>query len=68
MVYQIVGTCLSIMFIVPVLIRKRSLILVKILDLIQISSYFKFIVGYCPYRHVWLYLNMRGWGFWAEGW
>ena len=64
MVYQIITTSLMIIFILPVLLRKRSLVLVKILDFIQICSYFKFIIGYTNFRHVYLYLNMRGWGTW----
>lgn len=68
MVYQIITTSFMILFILPVLLRKRCVVLVKILDFIQICSYFKFIVAYNPNRHVFLYLNMRGWGTWEEGW
>lgn len=66
--YQIITTCLVFLFILPILLRKRGLTLVKILDLIQLAAYFKLLRGYCANRHVWLYLGMRGWGDWAEGW
>lgn len=66
--YQIVTTSLAIIFILPVLVRKRSLVLIKILDLIQLASYFKLIKGHAVNRNIWLYLNMRGWGDFDEGW
>jgi hypothetical protein len=52
----------------PFILRKRSLTLLKIIDLIQLASYFKLINGYPFTRHIWLYLGMRSWGNWAEGW
>ena len=66
--FQIVTTCLMILFIVPVLARKRCLVLVRVLDMIQIVSYFKFIRAYNVQRQVWLYAGMRAWGTWSEGW
>ena len=68
MYFQIVTTCLAVIFIIPVLARKRALVLIKILDLIQIASYFKLIKGHAANRNIWLYLNMRGWGDFDEGW
>lgn len=66
--YQIASVCAVIFFILPVLMRKRCLTLIKILDYIQIAAYFKLINGYPTNRHVWLYLGMRSWGNWADGW
>jgi hypothetical protein len=63
--YQIATTCLAFLFILPILIRKRSLTMIKILDFIQIAAYFKLIKGYNANRHVWLYLGMRSWGDWS---
>lgn len=66
--YQIVTTCLIFLFIIPILMRKRCLTLLKIVDFIQFAAYFKLIRGYSLNRHIWLYLGMRSWGDWAEGW
>lgn len=68
MYYQIATTCLIIMFILPVLLRKRCLTLVKILDYVQLAAYFKLIKGYAYNRHIWLYLGMRSWADWSDGW
>jgi hypothetical protein len=48
--------------------RKRSVTLMRIFDAIQIVSYYKYINGYIQNRQVFLYLGMRAWGDWAEGW
>lgn len=56
------------MFILPVLLRRRCLTLVKILDYVQLAAYFKLIKGYAYNRHIWLYLGMRSWGDWSDGW
>lgn len=42
--------------------------MVKIVDFIQLATYFKLIYGYTSNRHIWLYLGMRAWGDWSEGW
>ena len=66
--YQIATTCMIILFIIPVIIRRRCLTLVKILDFVQLAAYVKLIRGYSYNRHIWIYLGMRSWGDWAEGW
>lgn len=66
--FQIVTTCLAFFMIIPVLMRKRCLTMVKIVDYIQLACYFKLIKGYSSNRHIWLYLGMRSWGDWSEGW
>lgn len=66
--YQIVTTCLVFLLIIPVLLRKRCLTMVRILDYIQLAAYFKLIRGYTANRHIWLYLGMRSWANWSEGW
>lgn len=38
------------------------------MDFIQLAAYFKLINGYPTNRHVWLYLSMRSFGSWADGW
>lgn len=48
--------------------RKRSVTLMRVFDAIQIVSYFKYINGYIQNRQVFLYLGMRAWGDWSEGW
>lgn len=65
---QIITTCLIFIFVIPPLIRKRSVTLIRIFDAIQLASYFKYINGYIPFRQDFLYLSMRSWGGWAEGW
>lgn len=57
-----------IVLVLPVLIRKRSVTLMRILDAIQIVAYYKYFNGYIEARENFLYLGMRGWGNWAEGW
>lgn len=42
--------------------------MVKIMDYIQLAAYFKLILGYTSNRHIWLYLGMRSWTPWTEGW
>lgn len=66
--FQIATICTVAFFILPVILRKRSLTLIKILDFIQLAAYFKLINGYPTNRHVWLYLSMRSFGSWADGW
>lgn len=66
--YQIAGVCAVALFVLPILMRKRCLTLIKILDFIQLAAYFKLINGYSTNRHIWLYLGMRSWGNWADGW
>lgn len=48
--------------------RKRCVTLMRIFDAIQIVAYFKYINGFLPNRQNYLYLGMRSWGQWAEGW
>lgn len=48
--------------------RKRSVTLIRIFDAIQIVAYFKYINGFLQNRHNYLYLAMRSWGQWSEGW
>jgi hypothetical protein len=57
-----------IVFVLPNLMRKRSVSLVRIFDAVQMVSYFKYINGYLPNRHNYLYLGMRTWSEWSEGW
>ena len=57
-----------IVFVLPNLMRKRSVSLVRIFDAVQTVSYFKYINGYSPNRHNYLYLGMRSWSEWSEGW
>lgn len=66
--FQIVTTCLIFFLILPILLRKRCITMVKILDYIQLAAYFKLIRGYSGNRQIWLYLGMRAWGDWSEGW
>ena len=66
--YQIATTCCILLFVLPVIIRKRCLTLIKILDYVQIVAYFKLIKGYTSVRHVWLYAGMRSFGDWSDGW
>jgi hypothetical protein len=69
MLIQIITTCLIFLFVIPPLIRKRSVTLIRILDAIQLTSYFKYINGYISFRHDYLYLGMRSWtDNWSEGW
>lgn len=65
MLIQIVTTCLIFVFIIPPLIRKRSVTLIRILDAIQLAAYFKYINGYISYRQDYLYLGMRSWSDWS---
>jgi hypothetical protein len=57
-----------IIFFLPNLMRKRSVTLIRIFDAVQIVSYYKYINGYFPNRHNYLYLGMRSWSEWSEGW
>jgi hypothetical protein len=69
MLIQIITTCLIFLFVVPPLIRKRSVTLIRIFDAIQLASYFKYINGYISFRQDYLYLGMRSWtDNWSEGW
>ena len=65
---QLACTCMLLFFVVLPLCRKRSLVLIKILDIIQVVAYFKFINGYIYYRHNYLYIEMRSMTPWSEGW
>ncbi len=48
--------------------RKRCVTLMRIFDSIQLVAYFKYINGFLANRHNYLYLGMRAWGDWSEGW
>ena len=61
---QLACTCLLALFIILPLIRKRSMVLTKILDIIQTVAFFKYINGYIFYRHNYLYLDMRSMSPW----
>jgi hypothetical protein len=52
------------LFIILPLLRKRSLVLIKIFDIIQTVAYFKYINGYIYYRRNYLYLDMRAFHPW----
>lgn len=65
---QIITACMIIFFVLPLIARKRSVVLVKLLDFVQIISYFKLINGYTGGRFIWVFLGMRSWGTWSEGW
>jgi hypothetical protein len=65
---QIASIVICCIVIIPFLIRKRCLTVVKIIDFIQMAAYFKLINGYPRNRNVLLYLGMRSWGDWADGW
>ena len=54
-------------FILMPLFRKRSMVLMKILDAIQIVAYFKYINAFINYRVDFLYLDMRAVTPWNEG-
>jgi hypothetical protein len=62
---QIVCTFLLIVFVLPNLMRKRCVTLMRILDAIQIVAYFKYINGFLANRQNYLYLGMRAWGSWS---
>jgi hypothetical protein len=69
MLIQIITTCMIFIFVIPPLIRKRSVTLIRIFDAIQLAAYFKYINGYIQYRQDYLYLGMRSWtDNWSEGW
>jgi hypothetical protein len=65
---QLAGTCMLFIFIMFPLLRKRSMVLTKLFDIIQMVAYFKYIVGFIYYRHNYLYLDMRAINPWNEGW
>ena len=65
---QLACTCMLLLFILFPLLRKRSLVLTKIYDIIQTVAYFKYINSYIYYRHNYLYLEMRAMTPWSEGW
>lgn len=56
------------LFIILPLVRKRSLVLIKLLDIIQMTAYFKYINAFICYRSNFLYLDMRAMHPWDEGW
>ncbi len=64
---QLAGTCMLALFILFPLFRKRSMVLLRILDIIQMAAYFKYINGFIFYRTSYLYLGMRGMTPWNEG-
>lgn len=65
---QLACTCMLFLFIALPLIRKRSMVLTKIFDMVQTVSFFKYINGFIYYRHNLLYLDMRSFYPWSEGW
>ena len=65
---HVASTCLLLVFVFPILLRKRGVVLVRILDYIQMAALFKLINGYTDMRSTWVYLGLRGWGYWEEGW
>lgn len=65
---QLGCTCFLFIFALLPLIRKRSMVLIKILDIIQMAAYFKYINAFIYYRHNYLYLDMRSMKSWNEGW
>jgi len=65
---QLACTCMLAIFVFFPMLRKRSLVLTKIFDIIQTAAYFKYIAGFIYYRHNYLYLDMRGMLPWSEGW
>lgn len=48
--------------------RKRCVTLIRIFDAIQIVAYYKYINGFLANRQNYLYMGMRAWGDWREGW
>lgn len=65
---QLACTCMLFLFIGIPLIRKRSMVLTKIFDIIQMAAFFKYINSFIYYRHNLLYLDMRSFYPWSEGW
>lgn len=65
---QLACTCLLFLFILLPLVRKRSVVLLKIFDAIQMAAYFKYINAFVYYRRNYLYLDMRSMNPWNEGW
>ena len=65
---QVAATSLLLLFIIPVLLRKRCVTLIRILDYVQMAALFKLVRGYTDGRQTWVYLGLRGWGMWEEGW
>lgn len=64
---QLACTCTLAVFVVLPLLRKRSMVVLRILDMIQVAAYFKYINGYVFYRTSYLYLGMNGMYPWSEG-
>lgn len=64
---QIAGTCMLAVFLFFPLLRKRSMVLIRIFDIVQFVSYFKYINGFLIYRHNYIYLDMRSIPPWYEG-
>ena len=62
---QLPCTFLLLLFILFPLCRKRSLVLMKIYDIIQTVAYFKYINSYIYYRHNYLYMEMRAMTPWS---
>ena len=65
---QLACTCFLFIFVLLPLIRKRSMVLTKLLDIIQTVAYFKYINAFIYYRDNYLYLDMRSMSPWSEGW
>lgn len=64
---QLGTTCMLIVFILFPLFRKRSMVLLRIFDMIQMAAFFKYINGFVSYRTNYLYLGMNGALSWSEG-
>ena len=63
-ILQLACTSMLLVFILMPLLRKRSLVLIKLLDIIQTIAYFKYINGFVYYRSNYLYLDMRAMNPW----
>ena len=64
---QLGTACMIIVFILFPLFRKRSMVLLRLLDMIQMAAFFKYINGFVYYRTNYLYLGMNGALSWTEG-
>jgi hypothetical protein len=62
---QLPCTCLFLLFAIMPLVRKRSLVLMRIFDAVQMVSFFKYINAFVYYRHNLLYLEMRSMNPWS---
>jgi hypothetical protein len=64
---QLATACMLLVFILFPLFRKRSMVLLRLLDMIQMAAFFKYINGFVYYRTNYLYLGMNGALSWTEG-